>query len=236
MKKKYKNTLFFFAYAGCNNFALLPMMKKLDINAHIEILSLSKKKGCNIKTVEEMVQYYVSEIVSVNSEQMIFWGHSFGGNIAFEVIKSMDKAYQRKIKSLKCFILTSSYPPNRLHKISHFNSKADEMELIVQLKAMSYIKYGFEMDSIKTIVLDRFRNDLMLLEKYIPKFEKAKEYDFPTHLIYGTEDIGIEVDYVSEWEQFIENLTTSKMKGGHFFINQSENLLNIRNIITKYFS
>lgn len=212
------------------------MMKKLNIDANIKVLSPPRVKEYKITTMEGLVQYYVSEIESVNTERMIFWGHSFGGNAAFEVIKRIQRVHKEKLKDLKCLLITSSYPPNRLHEINHFNSRAEEPELVQQLEQMSYVKHGFEMEQVKTMVLDKFKDDLMLLENYISDNEKVSGNHYPVYLIYGTDDIGVEDDYVSDWAKYIDNLVDSKMKGGHFFINQEQNIINIRSIIEKYFS
>jgi surfactin synthase thioesterase subunit len=229
-------------YAGGNLLSYLSITKQLNIPAKIITLSPPGHMFSNEKpftSIYQLIEWYLNIIGEFNNQKMIFWGHSFGGIVSFELIK---KIIERNIMAktgseLIGLIMTSTPPPEYLKIELNFKSSMSDDELFNQLIRFNYLRDSKIMKKkfYKQIISD-FRNDLYAIKSYS---EVTNRFDFTfldvIHL-YGKNDTSMGDIRIENWKNYIPNIQIHELPGDHFFIYEFEAIKMITEIINSILS
>lgn len=147
----------------------------------------------------------------------IFFGHSLGGRIAFELAQ--------KIKELKGihpahFIASASKSPYLVHSGSYCKDLSDG-EMITKLRAMKGTPdYLLDNAELMALCLPFIRADFTMSESYVST-ASYKLYCQATILV-GDKDTHVSLADQMLWHQcFDGDVSTVTISGNHFFVNES---------------
>lgn len=153
-----------------------------------------------------------------SNEDIIFFGHSMGGYVAYEV------AYEMRIKGienrLKGIIVSGAVPPV-LDVSSGIDLENDE-EIIRYLASLGGVNSTvFDCAEFMNMHLKIVRADLKLIDNY--KFRiPEKPFEFPVKLLYAHDDkIMASAEKMELWGSITNSyLGSAVFDGGHFYLNQ----------------
>ena len=216
---KYKNKMICFPYAGgCASF-YQKWGNEID---EIEICpiqlpgreeSYREEKIYSMETVVEQVLEKIEDVVDQNT---IFFGHSMGAKMAYEVIKELEKRGKR----VRCLIASGSGAPDiPPKKMVHDLPEKDLLDELQRLSGTPDELLG-NRDLLKCF-LPMIRADFTLDETYMP-ISKVKLL-CPIVAWGGTEDFDVHKKDLEAWENFsYGNFQTKYFNGNHFFIKDCE--------------
>lgn len=163
-----------------------------------------------------VVQSISNALLELDRVQTVFFGHSFGSLIAFEVAKNLEKYGERA----KLLILSGCAAPHI--------SLGDDTEPIWNLRDELFIERirslrgtpdeVLNSDELLAIFLPILRSDFFMAAE--ARKEIRGKIDIPLVVFGGVEDIEVERDELSAWAQYTNATTEVELfKGDHFFIN-----------------
>lgn len=165
------------------------------------------------------------------SVPIIFFGHSLGAYISFEVAR---KLQQDNMTLPRHLVLSGARPPQFSHIDSNLHSLSDHLsdkEFIEELKVLGGFSEAVLQDQkILNAYIPRLRADWKLFLNY--KFNASTpRLRSPLTILNGLEDTEIKYEQVTDWEQCTVKLfSTHFFPGNHFFINScQEEILTIIN-------
>ena len=216
---KSKNKMICFPYAGgCASFY---EKWKNEIN-EIEICpiqlpgreeSFRDEKIYDMETAVEQVLEKIEEYVD---QSTIFFGHSMGAKMAYEVIKELEK----RAKRVRCLIVSGSsapdIPPKKM--VHHLPEK----DLLDELQRLSGTPDELleDKDLLKCF-LPMIRADFTLDETYMPILRV--KLSCPIVAWGGTEDFDVYKEDLEAWKDFsYGNFQMKHFHGNHFFIKDCE--------------
>lgn len=160
----------------------------------------------------------------------IFFGHSFGGRIAYELAH---RCQEEDIRNTNLLFISACRSPRYPQKKPYMYLMSDS-NLLQAIKDMGGNQNSLlENKDIMQLMLPTLRADIKLAETWINHHDQ--KLDVPIVAFYGEND-PIESDKsLLDWQQFTtKNFAIEKLDGGHFFLHENEK--NIILLINKYIS
>ncbi|UII30438.1 SDR family oxidoreductase [Fulvivirga ulvae] len=150
-------------------------------------------------------------LMGVMDKPAIFFGHSMGGLIAFEVMREL----RRRLAKLPVNLIVSSTPQLASYDKQHLDHNADDKTLMKRFPHLS--KEAIPDAELREILIRLLRNDLKLLSTY--EYEFAPPLDVNITAIHGKSDSTVSQKQMSLWT----NETTLKFKfiereGDHHYL------------------
>lgn len=164
------------------------------------------------KIADEIAPYLTSENFSV-------FGHSMGGILGFEVVKSLEK---RGLKADNCFISGTSLAD--LREIKMIDMTIDELDDDEVLEVVS--RYGAINDDnvlmkypeLRKIYMKAIRADLALIKNYDNTREKIH---CPIYALCGDKDPSETIERMHDWESYtISDVFYKEYEGDHFYLDK----------------
>lgn len=226
-KSKSQNQLIMFPFAGGHGRSYANFVA--NICSDVEIVAINpvghffdNKKP--IESIMGMVELYSEKLRHVLKNNVIIYGHSLGGIVAFEFCRKLEEEGQ----TISSLFLTGSHPPHRKRKDLDMHSEMKNDELIqkcIDIGGMDVILA--KETEFCDMFCKGFRADLVALEKYNVE-QKNNKIKSQCFVFFGKEE-ELDFDEASEWEQYIDKIKIEEFPGNHFFIFDDEN----RKIICK---
>lgn len=153
----------------------------------------------------------------------VFFGHSMGALLAFEVARELGKRYQ--ITPVHLFIsacraphLSDSLPPLP-------NSTACDEEIIAQLHSFNSIpEWILQNTDLMRYVLPIFRADLQVVKNY--NYSDGEPLDCPITVFGGKQDTLVCYEHLIAWQTQTKSSFNIKMfAGNHFFLQSQRSML-----------
>jgi surfactin synthase thioesterase subunit len=176
---------------------------------------------------DEAVLTNMSDIVSGILGEMetsvgtpdIFWGHSFRGIIAFEVLK----AFRRQGKPLPRLLVTSTIAP---HLIRLWQKRDVLLRIMAEDYSPDYLlavsRYVDNADFVRSI-LPLMRRDTPLLLGY--QIEEEEILDVPITAFAARQDDMVYPDEVAAWKSYTKEFNLVEVDGDHWFLHRNRKLL-----------
>lgn len=167
------------------------------------------KEKC-MECMRDLVEEISYDINSLSKVKTIFFGHSLGAIIAYEV--------SRNIKSNIIKLCVSGRNSPRYST----NSKLHELEDDEFIKELLQYKYGENEvllnNEVNKIFLPSLRADYKISEMY--KFDNNYDkLDIPVNVFYGEEDEDIKMEGIEDWKEITtNNISINRFSGGHFYL------------------
>lgn len=166
-----------------------------------------------ISSMPVLVNTLHKNILPLLDKPFIFFGHSNGALICFELSRSLrhEKIYvpERIILSAKC----PPHIPSGKERISQL----PDTEFLAELEDMSGTpKDILQNKELMALLMPMLRADFALSENVV--YEEDILLKCPATLFYGLQD-KITLDQIMAWQDlFLEPVQTVMFSGGHFFI------------------
>ncbi|KAH8802950.1 Alpha/Beta hydrolase protein [Xylogone sp. PMI_703] len=151
--------------------------------------------------------------------QDIFWGHSFGGLVAFETLRGL----RRLGKSIPRFMVTGTIAPNLIHVWQ-------KRDVLLQVMAndaspeymLAISRYVDNPDFVRTL-MPGFKTDTPVLLNY--KVDDEPPLDVPITAFAARQDDVVYPDEVESWKLQAKEFKFIEVDGDHWFLYQNRKLL-----------
>ncbi len=217
--------IFCFPYAGGSSPVFREWPQKLPDFAEVCLVELPGRGRRLREPLHTDIDLLVSEMVESLLEYLdipfVFFGHSMGALISYELSHYLSK-YHDKIPS-KLFVSGRTAPHlNSKEMPAHTLPDAQFLERIRELNGTPGAV--LENAELMELMLPILRADFTLCETYT--FSKFEMLPCPISIFGGLQDSSVEKRELQEWESH----TSSEFKlhmlpGDHFFIHSSQNYL-----------
>lgn len=169
--------------------------------------------------LSNIVNAIYESLILLPDKPFIFFGHSLGGLIAFEVAKML---VHKKQQLPKYFIVSGHRPP-------HIASDAKKLHLLPDhefIHSVNDIYQGINDEILNNqefldLLIPRLRADISLTETY--HYCESSPLPIPIHALCGQSDPTISPVKMLEWSQHtMGEFSIHVFSGDHFFINTSK--------------
>jgi medium-chain acyl-[acyl-carrier-protein] hydrolase len=151
----------------------------------------------------------------------IFFGHSMGGLLAFELAREFRRSGYPEPACLLISGRQAPQLPNREPPI-HEMPTPDFLRAIRKLEGIP--AEVFEDEQLLELVLPTLRADFALIESYV--YEPGTPLNMPISVFYGRDDIAVFRTDAAAWqEQTTSRFTLHDLPGGHFFFRTAHRQL-----------
>jgi len=209
--------LFCFPYAGGGASAYIDWEEYLNKNTTVYRVQLPGREDRIIEKPIIKMKPLVNEIVMEIKEHMdkpiVFFGHSMGAKIAYEVALEIQS---RTGVSIGYLIVSGSRAPH--YKEPRPMCNLDDEAFINRLKEYSGIPEKIlESRELIDFFLPTIRSDFILDETY--DICKREPIDAPILALHSEKDIELKTEEVKAWATYTKNnFDIKKFEGDHFFI------------------
>lgn len=223
-----KVRLFCFHYGGGSNASFYPWINKIP--SFIELMAVELPgRGRNMSqplltNVHDITALMIEEIKYYLDKPFIFFGHSVGSLICFELTKAMR---EQNLQLPMHLILSGSMAPRTLHKrrhICHFDNAAFSEEL----KIYNGIPQEVQNEpSLMEMFLPIIKADMSIIENY--NYSQNKPLDCNITTITGADDPTVPIKDVKAWESHTSlSCNHYTLDGDHFFVKTAlQEVINI---------
>lgn len=214
--------LFLFPFAGGNANAFLPWQALLGPRLELRVAQLPGR-GVRlfdppVADLDELVARLSQAVTDLADRPFLFFGHSLGALVAFEVARQLRRAGRPGPAAL--WVSGAEGPRTRLLRQQLHD--LEEAELIEALR--EYSGTASEMldnRELMQLVLPGVRADFALSERYVYRGEAP--LDLPVSVLLGTSDPYVDPERAAGWAQ--ESTLPVRQysyPGDHFFLNEHQ--------------
>ncbi len=210
--------LFCFPHAGGAPIAFFPWADLCGEN--IECVSLQYRGRAQrlregpLTSVDEFVREIGSDLSTLCDKPFAFYGHSFGGIVAFELARQL----QRSRRPGPCHLYVgATRPPHLESPFPNIHGLAKK-EFIANVQS----RYGgipsviLEDAEVMKMFLPALRGDFTAYESY--KYQPGVPLDIPITAFGGAQDKAVKAACLREWELHTEaGFDINILPGDHFF-------------------
>ena len=228
--------LFCFPHAGGAPIAYFPWADLCGEN--IECVSLQYRgraqrlREAPFTSVEEFVGEIALDLSALCDKPFAFYGHSFGGLVAFELARQL----QRSGQSVPIHLFVgATRPPHMESPFPDIHGLGDE-EFIANIQS----RYGgippiiLEDADVMQMFLPAMRGDFTAYESY--RYEPGPALDIPITAFGGAQDTAVKAECLREWESHTEvGFDLNILPGDHFFLQTRAQEL-VRAVETRFVS
>lgn len=228
--------LFFFPYAGAGAYAYRPWANLLDEHTDLIAIRLpGRESRCGqpfFTSMNQIVSELVCAVDPLLNLPAVFFGHSMGALIAFELARKLQKMEKQNIKLL---VVSACFAPQNI-------SLRDSLSLLDDESFLSRISlYGgipaeiLNDDELMKMIFPRLRADMSILDSY--QYIETEKLNCPILSLYAEDDACVPTDFINQWKsQTNVEFMSKKFSGGHFYINENKDriLRTMLNYKTKY--
>lgn len=214
-----KTKLICFPFAGAGANIYRPWASFMNHHTDVSAISLPGREARilekNINQTDEVCNAIVAELIADYwKKPIVFFGHSMGSMLAYEVAIRLQENYDWVPKAL---IASGRQAPHK--KIGgNFHQASDDI-FINELKRLNGTPSAvFEDAEMRAIVLAILRADYTLLETYRMKSKILLRAPIVT--CCGTADPEVDASEMNFWSELTTmNCTHHIFDGGHFYLN-----------------
>ncbi|WDE03340.1 thioesterase [Thalassomonas viridans] len=214
-----------FPYAGGNAATYTPWTKQLGENVDLIAIQAPGRAARLFETpydeMEPLVDELLPLIVPLLDKPVIFFGHSLGSRVAFELLTRL-KA--RGLSLPVHFIASGSAGPQEkalrkpTYHLSDDEFKAELSDLNGTPKAV------LENEELMSLFLPLLRADFKIAETY--RYTSDITLDCPLTILGGEDDTDIPLSRLQTWQEFFSSPADIQMlSGDHFFIDNHAHLV-----------
>ncbi|MAR93094.1 MAG: putative thioesterase [Pseudomonadales bacterium] len=212
--------LFCFSYAGGNASTYREWHKYLP--ADIEVCSVqlpgrgSRFREKAYTDLDQLLNSLVPEIEPYTRVPYVFFGHSMGAQLAFELARRLrDKG----IEQPKCLIVSGRRAP-QIHKRGKPIYTLPEAEFREEIRRLNGTpEEALNNPELMDLVSPILRADFQLIETWT--YQPSDPIDTPVLALGGVKDNQVTLDDLEEWRKVTRGpFCLELFSGDHFFINQ----------------
>jgi external thioesterase TEII len=223
-----------FPFGGGSGYSYMELIKDIETDVEIIVINppghlLDETKP--LESIDAMVYLYSKELRPVLKNNPLFFGHSIGGLVAYEVCKALGKEM-----SIKKMIISSVNPPYRVKDSVDLHSEMDRETLIKKSTELGGMPQLFKSEpELLEMFIKGLRADLKALESYIPeKPGEVKKLNVNASVLYSDGDYILDTSNIREWGLYLECSEFIPFAGDHFYLFQESNRKAVARIISKH--
>ncbi|KIY04109.1 uncharacterized protein Z520_00801 [Fonsecaea multimorphosa CBS 102226] len=172
-----------------------------------------------LTNMSEIVAGILGEMETTVGVPHVFWGHSFGGIIAFEVLKAL----RRQGKPLPRLLVTGTIAP---HLVRLWKKRDVLLRILAEDYSPDYLlavsRYVDNADFVRSI-LPLMRRDTPLLLGY--QFDEEEILDVPITAFAARQDDMVYPDEVAAWRTYTKEFKLVEVDGDHWFLHRNRKLV-----------
>jgi surfactin synthase thioesterase subunit len=226
--------LVMFPFGGGSGYSYMELIK--DIETDVEIIVINPPghllDGAKpLESIDAMVYLYSKQLQPMLKNNPLFFGHSIGAYVAYDVCKVLAKEIP-----IKKMIISSANPPNRAKDSVDLHSEMDRETLIKKSTELGGMPQLFKSEpELLELFITGLRADLKALESYTPeKPETVKKLNVNASVLFSEGDYILDSSNINEWEFYLECSEFIPFKGDHFYLFQESNRKAVAHIISKH--
>ena len=223
-----------FPFGGGSGYSYMELINGIDSDAEILVINppghlLDGAKP--LERIDAMVYLYAIELRPLLKPGPLFFGHSIGGLVAYELAKTLGKEIE-----LKQMIISSVNPPHQAKEQVDMHSEMDRETLIQKSTAMGGMPQLFKSEpELLEAFIRGLRADLKALENYVPEAPgKAGKLNIKTTVLYSDGDYIVDAAKIREWELYLECTEFIPFPGDHFYLFEESNRKAVARIIAQH--
>lgn len=186
-----------------------------------------------ISSLSALVEEIFQHIQPLLNKPFIFFGHSNGALICFELARLL----QRKQMAMPNGVILSAKSPPHIAKSTKNISQLPDSEFLAELQDMNGTPLALlQNHELMELLMPMLRADFSLSENLI--YQHDITLQCPATLIYGAQD-KITIAQIMAWQDLLQHpVKLVELSGGHFFIDeQRDQLLSVlRQMLTESLS
>lgn len=207
-----------FPHAGGSANFYLPLARALSTPANISGVQYPGRQERHtepgLKTLSEIAEQAYAALTESFQGPLIFFGHSMGAIVAFEVAMR----YARQGDPAVAGLIVSGRVAPDINRSAGLEL-LDDPEIVAGLLALSSMESSLLQDpGIREMILSPLRTDYQAIGRY--RFSSDGLLGCPIRAYTGLRDPQTSLQEVSGWKRFTTgSFATRTFDGGHFFVN-----------------
>lgn len=223
-----------FPFGGGSGYSYMELIKNIDTEAEIVVINPPGRllDGAKpLESIDAMVYLYSKELRPFLKNNPLFFGHSIGGLVAYEICKTLQKEI-----NIKKMIISSVNPPHRVKDRVDLHSGMDKDLLIQKSTELGGMPHLFKSEpELLDMFISGLRADLKALENYNrEKSGNVKRLNVNATVLYSDKDYIVEASKIREWEQYLVCSEFIPFSGDHFYLFQESNQKAVARIISNH--
>jgi acyl transferase domain-containing protein/surfactin synthase thioesterase subunit/NAD(P)-dependent dehydrogenase (short-subunit alcohol dehydrogenase family)/acyl carrier protein len=175
-----------------------------------------------VESVDQLADQIVPQLLPLLDRPVVFWGHSFGGIVAWEVVNRLRQRYQREPAH---FVVSGTMPPCL---IQVWQKRETMLKPMVADNSPEYLislaRYVDDQEFIKSI-LPPMRRDYPLLKSY--RFQPFHPLNCPITVFAARLDDMVYTDELRQWSRHTDGgFDLIEFDGDHWFLNRNHEQIN----------
>ncbi|MCP5468316.1 MAG: thioesterase [Deltaproteobacteria bacterium] len=234
-----KIKLFCFPFAGGDIYTYRKWSEKLDDKIGVYAIQLpgrgARFNEALFRRLDSLIEELASQLVLDLQAPFVFFGHSLGGLIAFELTRFLKKEFSLVPQRL---CISSSLPPQLYSSWHHTYHLLSDRDLLEKIQSFGGVPQEvLAHHDLLEMLLPIVRADMEILETYVfedfqNKYAGAdSKLHCPLHVMGAVQDTLILYQDLNEWQTHCENeFSLHTFTGDHFYLNsQMEALCQLLN-------
>ena len=174
------------------------------------------------ESVDELVDQIVPQLLPLFDRPVVIWGHSFGGIIAWEVIRQL---YDQHRCEPFHFVVTGTEAP---HVVPMWQKREIMLKAMVPDNSPEYLlsqsRFVDDPDFFKRIIVPGMRRDMPLLQSY--RFRPSSPLNCPMTAFAARKDDMVYTDLIREWSGYTDGgFDLIEVDGDHWFLDRNRDLI-----------
>lgn len=169
------------------------------------------------ESVDELVDQILPHLLPLCDRLLVFWGHSFGGIVAWEAIRRLREEHHIEPNH---FVLTGTAAPHLMHR---WQNREVLLKALVTDNTPDYLmslsRYVDNPEFIRAILPD-MRRDFPLLKNY--RFQMSSPLHCPITAFAARQDDMVYMDEIREWIEYTDSgFELIEVDGDHWFLDRN---------------
>lgn len=152
---------------------------------------------------------------------VVFYGHSMGALVAFELARHWRDLGIKQPYQLICSGRQAPSVRGNILDVDPLSNEEFLQEVIERYQAIP--KEILQNEELLELILPSLRADFSVVSRYV--YRKAPPLDCPIVLFNGKADPWVDNENLAPWQQETHSLTSNFCEGGHFFLQSNVALL-----------
>lgn len=224
-----------FPFGGGSGYSFVNIINELPKDIGVIVINPPghmMNGGKALESIDEMVRLYSSQLLPLLKETTLFFGHSIGGIVSYEVCKKIQDRL-----TIKHMVISSVNAPHLIMDEVDLHSTMETGVLVDKSTELGGMPHIFK---VEPLLLEGFitglRADLKALEGYKvtpPPADSPKPVTTAT-VLYSDQDYIVNPNKVSEWERYLDCTQFIPFSGDHFYLFEEKNRTTLARILTEH--